>query len=142
MKNLIFVLLVSLLPGLAQTGTTPKPTQLPYVVQTLPGAIPTSMTAIMKTCTTNQNPGTGCLPVGIDVYVCYVDLVGSGQTITIQDGQATPVAWIAAPLGTSGNPTSWIYVANDDARCRWMPGGVSWQASASGATGYLTIKHN
>jgi hypothetical protein len=138
----ILISLITVGSIFAQTGTTAKPTQLPYVMQTLPGPIPTSMTAVMKTCTANQQPTTGCLPLGKDIYVCYVDLVGTGQTITIQDGQATPISWIAAPLGSAGTPTSWMFVANDDARCRWMPGGVSWQASATGATGYFTIKHN
>lgn len=137
------IALLTLLPSLfAQTGVTQKPTQLPYVMQTLPVAIPTSLTAVMKTCTTGQNPSTGCLPAGVNVYVCYVDLVGSGQTITIQDNQATPVVWIANILGTSGTKTSWMFSTNDDARCRLMPGGVSWMASGTGATGYITLKHN
>lgn len=137
-----FATFATLFPLVAQTGTTRKPTQFAYVMQTLPGAIPTSLTAVMSVCATGQNPGSGCLPKGVDAYVCYVDLAATGQTITIQDNQATPVVWITNILGTSGSTVSWMYTTNDDARCRWMPGGVYWQASAPGATGYLVIKHN
>lgn len=136
----IFASLITPVSG--QTGTTIKPTQFPYVVQTMPVAIPTSFTLVMAACTTNQNPSTGCLPNGVDAYVCYVDLVGTGQTITIEDNQSTPVTWIAAPLGSAGTPTSWMFSTFDDARCRRMPGGVLWKASTTGATGYITIKHN
>jgi hypothetical protein len=139
MKKLLLILLAVLTPGFGQTGTTPKQNQFNYVVQTLPGPIPNSaMTAVMKTCSGGALPGTGCLPAGHDAYVCYVDLSGSTQTVTIQDNQATPVIFVAALLAT-GVPYKY---ESTQSNCRWMPGGPSWQASATGAVGYMIIKYN
>jgi hypothetical protein len=138
MKKLIFALLAALTPGFGQTGTTPKTGQFNYTVQTLPAAIPTSLTAVMKTCSGGALPTTGCLPAGHDAYVCYVDLSGAAQTITIQDNQSTPVVMMAVLLAT-GVPFKYESITSG---CRWMPGGPSWQASATGAVGYMIIKYN
>lgn len=119
----ICLCLVGSVALLAQTGGR-KPGKFNVTVQTRPQAIPTVLTDIVRQ----------------DAYVCYVDLTANGQTITIQDRQAPAVGWLNNVLGTAGSVTTWLWWANDDTRCRWMPGGFSWQASATGATGYLTFK--
>jgi hypothetical protein len=107
---------------LSQTTTFTHPTSYLFSIQTTPGAIPTSLTTVY---------GAG------DAYVCYVDIsAASGQNILIQDRQPTPVVWVNGAL-----TGMWPWMS-PDSTCRYMPGGVSWQAGSSGVTGYMIIKHN
>lgn len=108
---------------LAQTGGR-KPTNLTVTVQIRPQAIPASPTDLIRQ----------------DAYVCSADVIGTGQVVTIKDRQATPINWINAVLGAVSAPVTWPFVASQDSYCRWFPGGVTWGADTTGATGYLTIK--
>lgn len=106
-------------------GGGPKPVaQMNYTVQTRPQALPTSLTAV----------------VAQDAYICFMDIEATGQNILIQDRQATPVVYMNNTLGSAGNLTTYNFFTYDDGRCRWFPNGISIQAGASGATGYMTIK--
>lgn len=140
MRKLIIALLATLLPPVVMAQTTAKPGQFNYVVQTLPGAVPSSVfTAVVTTCATGALPSSGCLPVGHDAYVCYVDLTGNSVSVTIQDNQATPVVWVVQTLTTG---TTFTFNAIEDKSCRWFPSGVYWKASGTGATGYMVVKYN
>ena len=103
-------------------GQTPVPSQLGQSRQTFPGPIPYSVLTDVITQ---------------DAYICGADFTGSYQGLLIQDRQPTPVPWIN---GTFAQQTSWIYSFPDDSRCRFMSGGISWKASATGVTGFLKIK--
>ena len=109
-------------------GQSPSPSTTGLIngiiIKTRPGAIPTSLTALISQ----------------DAFICAADVTATGQTITIEDQQGTPIYWISNALGSSGNSTTWMFNASQDSNCRWMPGGIKWSASASGATGALTIK--
>lgn len=101
--------------------TIRKPGQLTIIVDTTPGAIPTSLTDVIRQ----------------DCFICSADFTGVNQSLIVQDRQATPVPWIS---GTFTSQSSWPFMAPSDGTCRRMPGGISWQAGATGVTGYLTIK--
>lgn len=108
----------------AQQSGGQKPTNLTVTVQIRPIAVPSTPTDIIRQ----------------DCYVCYADLAGTGQVITITDRQATPITWLANTLGTSGSRSTWFFLAPDNSTCRWMPNGITWGADTSGATGYMTVK--
>lgn len=127
MKKLMSVLGCMLLTSflLSQEPVPPtKPTRLGYVAQTRPIAIPTSPTDLIQQ----------------SAYICYADIEATGQSVTIQDKQPTPVPWLTGVLGSSSASSTWIFVAPNDAGCRFFPNGVTWSANGSGATGYITIK--
>lgn len=119
MKSLVFFLLALSATAVAQNGYP----SLNNTVQTRPQAIPTSLTTVISQ----------------DAYVCYADFTATGQNLLIQDRQVSPIPWINSILGTSGTPTTWIYVPNNGL-CRWFPNGFSIQAGATGVTGSLIIK--
>ena len=124
MKKYLGILLTCAAVLYAQT--IPHTGQFNYTIQTTPGPIPTSLTTIYAG----------------DVYACYVDVEATGQNILIQDLQLTPVPWLNAVLGTAMVLTTWTWTAPTDATCRHFPYGIAWQAGASGATGYMILKHN
>jgi hypothetical protein len=125
-----------------QAQTHAHPGSYKYVVDTTPGPIPTSLTPIMTACAAGTPSTPTCLGPGQDAFVCYIDLEGAGQSITVQDKQPTPVPWFNNTLGTGGNLVTWLSGPFSDATCRRMVGGVSWVAGSTGATGYVTIKYN
>ncbi len=116
-----------------------QPTQFTKTVQTIPGAISTSLTCIV-------GYASGCLlkltDKFTDPYVCGADFTATGQTITIQD--AAGVLWIVngGILGATGAPAGWAFTPSNAAGCRLFPGGVYIQAGSSGVTGRLTISYN
>ena len=118
------------------------PKSFTNVVMMIPGAVPTSSTCLV-------GYATGCIlrysknSTSSDPYVCAADFTATGQTITMQDGQATPVPWVVGGgvLGSSGSPAGWTWTAPTDAECRIFPGGVYLQANGSGATGSVIIKY-
>ena len=114
-------LLLAIVPRVDVLAQVPSPGQLNYSVATRPGAIPTTLTDVIRQ----------------DAYICAADVSAQTQTILIQDRQPTPVPWIA---GTFSDTRSWIWSAAGDGYCRPMVGGISWSASTSGATAYLKIK--
>jgi hypothetical protein len=133
---LLALCLFASLTSFSQTATFRRPTNFTYVYQTLPIAVPTSPTGV-SVLYPNGTTVKG------DLYVCYLDLSGTGQTVTIQDRQATPVTWLSvAAIGTSAASATQIFNAASDSTCRWMPNGITWSASASGVTGYLIVKFN
>jgi len=98
-------------------------------------ALPTSSTCVVGSAST-------CAVVTKSIpYLCSYTLTGTGQTITIQDNQSTPVAFINAVLGASGAAVTAGF-SYPDSGCVPMIGGVYWSAGASGATGDLVIKYN
>lgn len=119
------LLLVVMLSGQA-TLTQQHPGQFNYSFQTIPGPIPTMLTTVYAH----------------DAYLCAIDLEGSGQSILVQDLQVTPVALYNNTLGSSGSVSTWAQSYGNDSSCRYFPGGFAWQAGASGATGYVVLKHN
>lgn len=145
MTTRLFIALV--LIGLvgAQTVVV-QPAQFNYVVQMVPGTIPTSNTCIVgfaSTCIsklTNSSPGTPTSPN--DPFLCAADFTATGQTITLQDANSTPWVVGGAVLGSSGSPVGWTWIANSDSTCRRFPGGVYVIAGGAGVTGSLTIKYN
>ena len=139
MKKLFALLFVGML--LWGQSVVPQPGQFTTTVQMLPGAIPTSLTCIV-------GPGSGCLlqiaapspgTTATDPYLCAADFLASGQTITLQDGQPTPVAWIVGGGALTGG---WEWHATTDSTCRVFPQGLYIVAGSSGVTGKLTIKYN
>lgn len=134
-KILLFLLFATSFYATAQTVVA-KPGQLNNLVQMVPGAIPTSskcLVGIASTCIVQ----TSSTP-----YVCAADFTGTGQTITLQDGQATPVVWLGgAVLGAIGAPVTWLWNSPIDSGCRAFPYGVYIVAGSSGATGSVTIKY-
>lgn len=136
-----FLLAVILIGGAALSQTLiPQPSQLNQAVQTLPGAMPTSLTCIV-------GRASSCLFVlrstDTDPYLCNADFTATGQTITMQDANGIIGLLSGAPLPVSGStPTSWAFMANNDASCRIFPGGVYIVAGSSGVTGKMTIKFN
>ncbi len=121
--SLVMIPVLIQMPVHSQTNGA-KPTSLPYVRQTRPIAIPATPTTI----------------IAQDAYICMADLTATGQVITISDKQASPIAWITNTLGTGGSAVTWNFVASDASICRWMPGGVTWGANTTGASGYLVVK--
>ena len=102
--------------------SAPSPGQLNYSVQTWPGPIPySSMTDIVRG----------------NAWVCSWDMTGLNQTITIQDRQPTPVPFMS---WTFQQQSTAIGAYSSDGTCRFMPNGISIQASAAGVTGSLRIK--
>lgn len=97
--------------------------QLTNFVVVRPQAIPTSATDVIK-----QN-----------AYVCYVDFTATGQNISVQDRQATPVVWINNVLGASMSPSTWFFNAVSSDRCRPMPNGITIQAGGAGVTSTMII---
>lgn len=88
-----------------------------------PQAIPTSATDVIKQ----------------DAYVCYVDFTATGQNISLQDRQATPIVWINNALGASMSASTWFFNAVSSDKCRPMPNGITIQAGSSGVTGTMII---
>ena len=132
---------------LAQTVAPMNQNTFQYTVQTIAGAIPTASTCLVgpaKTCKLQIATVVSSDPTFGSPFLCAVDLVGTGQTITIQDGQATPVVWIVGggALGSSGNPTGYEWHVAKDDQCRPFLGGLYIIAGSSGATGRLLIKYN
>lgn len=133
----------------AQTVVPFSQANFNYTVQTIPGAIPTSSTCVvgpLDACNLKivassfSNDPTYGAP-----FLCAVDLLGTGQTITIQDGQVTPVKWIvagAALPATGSTATGFEWHADKDSNCRPFIGGLYIQAGSSGVTGRLVIKYN
>ncbi len=97
--------------------------QLTNFVVVRPQAIPTMATDVIK-----QN-----------AYVCYADFTATGQNISVQDRQATPVVWINNVLGASMSPATWFFNAVESTKCRPMPNGITIQAGSSGVTGTMII---
>jgi len=122
----------------AQT-VVPQPGQFQFTVQTLPGAIPTSLTCLV-------GKAVGCIlqlkPQNSDPQVCGFDFTATGQTITMQDQNGTLWVINGATLGSSGSPVGTMWQAPNDSGCRIFPGGVYIQANTSGVTGRITIKYN
>lgn len=136
MKKIILIGFLFAASAFSQTVVA-KPGQLDNTVQMLPGAIPTSSKCLVgaaSTCIvrTTSTP-----------YVCAADFTGTGQTITMQDGQATPVVWIVGGgvLGGVGAPVGWGWGVSRDSDCRPFLYGVYLVAGTSGATGSVTIKY-
>jgi len=97
--------------------------QLTNFVVVRPQAIPTSATDVIK-----QN-----------AYVCYADFTATGQTISVQDRQATPVVWLNNALGASGSASTWFFTPIIPNACRPMPNGITVQAGGAGVTGTMVI---
>lgn len=113
----IAALLVNQTRVFAQNG---YPVLTNFVV-TRPQAIPTGATDVIKQ----------------DAYVCYADFTATGQTITVQDRQTTPVTWLNAfTLAAAASP--WSFSASSE-RCRFMPNGITIQAGGAGVTGVMII---
>lgn len=138
------MLLFAIALGMAYAQTpVPQPTNLPFIVQTLPAAIPTS-----STCIVGPKSVSGCLykitpsASSTDPYLCAADFTATGQTITMQDGNG--VVWIVGggALGTSGSPTGWEWHAADTSSCRVFPNGLYITSSGAGVTGKVTIRFN
>ncbi len=134
-------MLTSVPPVVAQT-IIPQPAQFLTVVQTVPGAVPTSLTCLVGF-------DSSCLyklthnPTATDPYVCGGDIEAAGQTILLQDANA--VTLLNNTLGSSGSQMTWFFptpLTNSDTGCRMFPGGVYIQAGSTGATFRLTIKFN
>jgi hypothetical protein len=115
----ILVMMSFLAMSTAQNGYP----QLTNFVVVRPQAIPTSSTDVIK-----QN-----------AYVCYADFTATGQNISIQDRQATPVVWLNNVLGASMNPVTWFFSPILPNGCRPMPNGITIQAGSSGVTGTMVI---
>lgn len=141
--KLCIILILSLVVATAGAQTVvQQPAQFNNVVQTLPGAMPTSLTCVV-------GYAVGCIlkltatGSSTDPYVCGGDIEASGQTILLQDANA--VALLNNTLGTSGNVVTWFFptpLTSKDDGCRVFPGGVYVQAGSSGVTFRLTIKYN
>lgn len=113
MKRIVFVLgLVVLL--YAQPSRNQHPTQFSYVFQTVPGAVPTSLTDVIAPCATGTGPSLTCLTPGTDAYICAGDATATGQTFTIQDKQPTPIPWITGALGSGSASATWGFATYDD----------------------------
>lgn len=139
--KLLLIGILTIAAAFSQT-VVQQPAQFNFVVQSLPGAVPTSLTCVV-------GYAVGCIyrltasGNSTDPYVCGGDIEASGQTITLQDANA--VTLLNNALGTSGNLVTWWFptpLTSKDEGCRIFPGGVYIQASASGATFRLTIKFN
>lgn len=112
----------------------PQPSSYTYSRTTIPGQLPTSLTCVVgKSASCQQQITT-------EAYLCAYDIIATGQTAIIQDGQGTPIPFISGVLGVGGAPATNGF-AWPDSLCRWMPGGVYWQQTGGpGATGRLVIK--
>lgn len=142
-RILCTVLFLFAVIGCLAQNPNQHPGQFAFVYQTVPGVIPTSLTDVIAPCATGVASSLTCLGPGQDAYVCYIDLTGTGQTITVQDKQPSPVAFVSGVLGASGSSSTWFFYPNDDTRCRLMRNGVSWQQTGgTAATGYMVVKHN
>lgn len=134
---LSIILVVGTVTYVTAQNIQPKAGQLNNLVVMLPGAVPTSNTCLV-------GAGSGCLlKTTATPYVCEADFTGTGQTITMQDGQVTPVIWIVGggALGAMGAPVGWSWNASRDSECRIFPYGVYLVAGSGGATGSVTIKY-
>ena len=150
MKLKLFILFALVaITATAQTVVQASQSNFAYKVQTVPGAIPTSLTCIVgpavgcKLQITPVNPSSD--PTYGAPFLCAVDLTATGQTINIQDGQATPVPWIvagAALPATGSTATGLEWHADNDSSCRPFIGGLYIPAGGSGVTGRLLIKYN
>lgn len=117
-----------------------RPNQFVVGWQTLPQAIPTVLTNV---CSMGTN-----IPCQRDLYVCYADVNtgpgGAAINITIRDNQASPIPFFSTvpvtPTSSAGQSMQIIQVPADQG-CRWFPGGVFVQASATGAYIYLSGKY-
>lgn len=124
--QVIVVLAVSLVlssltysPVEAQNGYP----QLTNFVVVRPQAIPTGATTVISQ----------------DAYVCYADFTATGQNLSVQDRQATPVVWLNAALGTGAVATTWFFIPTIPNGCRPMPNGITVQSGGSGVTGTMVI---
>lgn len=144
MSKLLAVILLA--TGCFAQQVVNKPVQFNAVGQMLPGSIPTSGTCIV-------GPAANCLmvikyaPTTADPtfgwpYLCAADFVGTGQTITMTDGNGIPWIVSGGTLGSSGAAVGWTLPLTDDARCRVFPGGIYIAAGTTGATGSLIFKYN
>lgn len=134
MRYLLLLILIA--DPLLSTTVQQAPGSFSITYEMVPGAVPTSNTCLV-------GPISGCLiQTQSTPYVCEADFTATGQTITLEDGQPTPVVFINNTLGSTGSPTTWIFSAAGDSYCRSFPSGVYLQANGSGATGYLKIKWN
>lgn len=136
MKNLLLLAFLVAACAYGQTVVA-KPGQLDNTVQMLPGAIPTSskcLVGVASTCIVRINSTP---------YVCAADVTATGQTVTFQDGQATPVVWIfgGQAVGAMGTPGYISFATSRDSDCRPFPYGVYIVAGGAGATGSVTIKY-
>lgn len=144
MTNSIRVFFCTFLAVLSLAAQTivPQPTTFTNLGQMKPGAIPTSLTCLVGPA------GSGCVQsiaattTSGSPHLCAIDLLATGQTVTIQDGQGTPVKWYSTTLGTSMVPAFFEWHAGKDDACRVFPAGIYIQASATGATGRLSFKYN
>lgn len=137
MRLVIGLLLVSLAAN-CQT-IIPQPTQFLHTMQTVPGAIPTSLTCLV-------GRASGCIfrlsNINSDPQVCGFDFTATGQTIMMQDQNAVPWIINGAALGTLAAGVGTLWTAPNDTGCRMFSGGVYIQAGSSGVTGRVTIKFN
>lgn len=97
--------------------------QLTNFVVVRPQAIPTGATTVISQ----------------DAYVCYADFTATGQNLSVQDRQATPVVWLNAALGTGAVATTWFFIPTIPNGCRPMPNGITVQSGGSGVTGTMVI---
>src|ERR1017187_6962746 len=137
MKSLMLFAVSCLLVS-AQTLIV-QPAQFNHAYQTVPGAIPTSLTCLV-------GKAAGCLlrltATASDPQVCGFDFTATGQTIIMQDQNTIPWVINGVALGTGGAAVGTMWQAPNDLGCRMFSGGVYIQAGGVGVTGRITIKFN
>ena len=116
---LALIVLVSVASAvtLARTYIQNGPTPLTCIY---PTAVPTSLTDVVTS----------------DVRVVEITLTNNTSgaiTVTVQDKQGSPQAF----LSSISVPANSVYVIETPG-LRFMPGGVSWQASDTGIVGYVS----
>ena len=70
----------------------------------------------------------------VDFYAeefSFTNTTGASIAVDIFDRQATPVAY----MDSINIPARSLYVVNGKAR--WFPGGLTWQAAATGLIGFI-----
>jgi hypothetical protein len=126
----------------AQTPT-PRPTVFNHTVQVTRTAISTASPA---PCIIGPNAGCGMVvktPNGgpdATPYLCAVEFVANGQTITMSDGQGNSP--YNAVLGSSGTVTNYTWGAPTQGACVAYVGGITLAASAAGALVSMTVVYN
>jgi hypothetical protein len=122
--------------GWAQAQTAQHPGSFKNIVDAGKlAAVPTSSTCLVGSASTCGRVTTS-IP-----YVCGYTFSGTGQVITVQDAQPTPVTWLNSTLGASGTGNQVTASASfSDSACFPFIGGVYWSASGTGAFGDVIVK--
>ncbi len=124
------------------TPQLPHPSQFTYTFQTaIDFPVLTSPTEVVIPI----NPPNNMNSFKGNRYICSIEVRGTGQQVTLSDGQGGSFLWpggATSTIGVSGTSTTSLFVAPNDSLCRFMPGGIFLSANATGVTATLVVKHN